>query len=112
MSHLLDIDPRFDDCRAYTPRHGLPEPAVEPVPRPVWADERARTLPRVPGEGVTQKIRYPDWRIPPALPMPLPARARGAALEALRIPPALPKLPPLVALLGRCLRALPFGGPR
>lgn len=99
MSHKLDVDTRYDDFRPYPARHRATEERPVPVEPPAWANEHARPIPHLPGEGVTQKIRYPDWRIPPALPMPLPARAEGAALEAETVWDK-------VRQLGRALRAL------
>lgn len=99
----LDVDRRLQPGR-----HRKPEPD-RPAPPPWAADERSRLIDRPVGEE-TARINYTRPDPLDVLRMPLPARAQGAALEAETR--QLPKLPPLVALLGRCLRALPFGGPR
>lgn len=90
-----------DEANRPAGRHRRPDPEPERVTPPAWATEHSRPIPHLPGEGVTQKIPYPQWRGTTALPMPLPARAKNAALEASVQPARLRN-----AKLGRALHAL------
>lgn len=91
-----------EDRRPYPAgRHRAPEDRPAPVAPPAWANEHARPIPALVGERPTEKIRYPSW-VATEPPRPLPARAKDAALDALRSPEPKPK----ATLLGRCLRAL------
>lgn len=80
-------------------RHRAPEERPEPVAPPAWDNEHARPIPALVGERPTVVIRHPSWAAPGSLPMPLPARAEGAALEALRSPEPKPRM----TLLGQLL---------
>lgn len=100
---LLDEDHRPKPAlrpASYDARHRLPEPQ-RPTPPP-WVEHPNTFDLGLVGESTTPILPVPVQ----SLRMPLPSRAKGAALQAETAHRQKPA--PLVALLGQCLHALRF----